>query len=48
MKWPNLTVKDFLGLCLVAAFIGAMIVLTWKAIPKENEQRITINAIVVL
>lgn len=31
-------VRDAIGLFLILAFIGAMVALLWKAIPKENEQ----------
>lgn len=31
-------VKDSIGVFLVLAFIGAMVALLWKAIPKDNEQ----------
>lgn len=42
MKRPRFTadnmVRDLIGLFLIVAFIGAMVALLWKAIPKENEQ----------
>lgn len=41
MKLPKANVKDFIGLFLTFTFTGAMVVLTWKAIPKENEQLLT-------
>jgi hypothetical protein len=30
--------RDLIGIMLVVAFIGAMIALLWKSVPKENEQ----------
>jgi hypothetical protein len=41
MKWPNVNVKDVIGIFLILTFTGAMVVLTWKSIPKENEQLLT-------
>lgn len=37
---PVVTLRDALGVFLVTAFVGALGVLFWKAIPKENEQLI--------
>lgn len=33
-------IRDLIGLILLGAFIGALAVLFWKPIPKENEQLI--------
>lgn len=34
-------IANLIGLCLIAAFIGALIMLCWRAIPPSNEQLIT-------
>lgn len=36
----RLALRDWIGVALIVAFIGAVGVLFWKAIPTENEQLI--------
>lgn len=38
MKTANL--RDAIGIALIASFVGALSILFWKAIPRENEQLI--------
>lgn len=46
MRWfkpvqiPTATMRDALSIFVMTAFVGALGVLFWKAIPKENEQLI--------
>ena len=38
MTRGHLNLRDAIGIALIAAFVGALGVLFWKAIPKDNEQ----------
>ncbi|MDB5733207.1 MAG: hypothetical protein JWQ03_3102 [Variovorax sp.] len=40
MNRKPLTLRDWIGVCLIAAFVASIMALFWKIIPKENEQLI--------